>query len=277
MSQDPHGKGAGGELSTVTKQMLESNTLLESFGNAQTLRNNNSSRFGKFMGLKLDFRGAIRGGNISTYLLEKSRVVTHIAGERNFHVFHMITSGSGAEMAATLGLGGGEEQFRYLNNVHSDVPGRDEVGEFEQLMRSMEVVGIMEEQRTTVCRLLAAILHLGNITMGADAEGNAVIIDAADQTTAVAEAARLLGLDGREAFLTRALCNRTISVKAGRRASVSVVPLDLDQATHSRDSLSKVRRPRANLYTMFSVVCVLVATYVSGILQVLFSVCTDMT
>ena len=94
VSQDrTMGGGVRNSLNTVTKQMLESNTLLESFGNSQTLRNNNSSRFGKYMTLDIDYKGGVLGGNIHTYLLEKSRVTGHLVEERSFHIFHQLCAG----------------------------------------------------------------------------------------------------------------------------------------------------------------------------------------
>jgi myosin-5 len=132
----PPGAGAGGPHRTVSgaapieEQVLESNPLLEAFGNAKTARNDNSSRFGKFVEIDFDAGGRVTGASISTYLLERSRVVSIRAPERSFHIFYQLCAGASPQQREELRLQGGAPSFRYL--AQSDAFELDDVDDGEQ-------------------------------------------------------------------------------------------------------------------------------------------------
>lgn len=110
---------ASGHISTVEgvkDKLLQTNPMLEAFGNAKTNRNDNSSRFGKYMDVQFDFTGAPEGGNILNYLLEKSRVVHQSSGERNFHIFYQLMAGADENMLKELHLKRNLDNFYYLSD-----------------------------------------------------------------------------------------------------------------------------------------------------------------
>ena len=146
---------------SVEHQILDSNPVLESLGNAKTIRNNNSSRFGKYMEVNFDLKGRIKGCNISAYLLEKSRVVKQGPNERNYHVFYMLLAGASKEMKKELGLKPAD-QFQYLIQSGCLVVDRRNDGEeFEEMMFAMGSLRIDATFQQHMFQCLAAILHLG--------------------------------------------------------------------------------------------------------------------
>lgn len=121
-----------GKLGLLEQQILQANPILEAFGNAQTARNNNSSRFGKFVRISFAPDGSIAGANIDWYLLEKSRVVVRPEVERNFHVFYQLLE-AGGSMKDELLLEGGVSQYEYLNKSRHEVDGINDREEWKAL------------------------------------------------------------------------------------------------------------------------------------------------
>lgn len=167
-----------GSLGLLERQILQANPILEAFGNAQTMRNNNSSRFGKFIRIFFSPTGAIAGANIDWYLLEKSRVATRASGERSFHVFYQLLQGAKSEgfdsecgalqysdKAETLLLEGTSEDYRVLNKTRLHVDGVDDMNEWKVLKDALGVVGFSAEEQFELFRVIAAILHIGNIDL----------------------------------------------------------------------------------------------------------------
>ncbi|XP_064478725.1 unconventional myosin-XV-like isoform X2 [Ornithodoros turicata] len=146
----------------VTEQILEATPLLESFGNAKTLRNDNSSRFGKY--LEVFFKdGVITGANTKNYLLEKSRIVTQASEERNYHVFYELLVGLGAQEKEKFGLQTADKYF-YLNQGGSiEIPCKDDAEDFRCLLSAMQVLGFTADEQDAIFRILAAVLHIGNV------------------------------------------------------------------------------------------------------------------
>ncbi|KAJ5818819.1 Myosin-1 [Penicillium riverlandense] len=228
---------SGGSDSSIqqTKDMvLATNPLLESFGNAKTLRNNNSSRFGKYLELEFNVNGEPVGAHITNYLLEKSRVVGQITNERNFHIFYQLTKGAPQKYRDSFGV---QQPQSYLYTSRSkcfDVPGVDDVAEFKDTLDAMRIIGMSEAEQDNVFRMLAAILWIGNIQFTEDDSSNASITD---QST-VDFVAYLMEVDSAE--VNKALTNRLMETsRGGRRGSVYEVPLNTVQAVAVRDALAK--------------------------------------
>lgn len=158
---------ASGHISTVEgvkDKLLQSNPLLEAFGNAKTNRNDNSSRFGKYMDVQFNFAGAPEGGNILNYLLEKSRVVNQNRGERNFHIFYQLLVGADDKLLADLQLKRKFDTFYYLSDGgNANVARIDDAANFKAIQRAMEVIELTTQEQREILQIVASVLHLGNI------------------------------------------------------------------------------------------------------------------
>jgi len=227
--------GNSGGIEFVKRVILESNPLLEAFGNAKTLRNNNSSRFGKYFEIHFNKMGEPAGGRITNYLLEKSRVTFQTVGERCFHIFYQLLSGSSDQEANELMLYG-PENFHNLNQSQCYVvDGTDDVKEFADTRNAMDVMQITKQEQTSVFKLLAGILHLGNVSFYDTGKGSAAVAD----ENVLALAAQFLQV---EAFaLQNALLFRVLhSGGAGaKKMSTYNVPQNCEQAATARDALGK--------------------------------------
>lgn len=212
--------------SSVEQAILQSSPIMEAFGNAKTVYNNNSSRFGKFVQLNICQKGNIQGGRIVDYLLEKNRVVRQNPGERNYHIFYALLAGldQGEREEFYLSL---PENYHYLNQsgCTEDKTISDQES-FRQVIEAMEVMQFSKEEVREVLRLLAGILHLGNIEF--ITAGGAQI----SFKTALGRSAELLGLDPTQ--LTDALTQRSMFL----RGEEILTPLSVQQAVDSRDSLA---------------------------------------
>uniref|UniRef100_A0A8D1AAL9 Unconventional myosin-X n=1 Tax=Sus scrofa TaxID=9823 RepID=A0A8D1AAL9_PIG len=214
------------KTSSVERAILESSPIMETFGNAKTVYNNNSSRFGKFVQLNICQKGNIQGGRIVDYLLEKNRVVRQNPGERNYHVFYALLAGLEHEEREEFYLSV-PENYHYLNQSGcvADKTINDQES-FREVITAMEVMQFSKEEVREVLRLLAGILHLGNIEF-ITAGGAQVSFK-----TALGRSAELLGLD--PAQLTDALTQRSMFL----RGEEILTPLSVQQAVDSRDSLA---------------------------------------
>lgn len=220
----------------VEQKVLESNPLLEAFGNAKTVRNDNSSRFGKFIEIQFDDKHKISGAIIRTYLLERSRIVSVDSPERNFHVFYQLCDGASEEDKKSLRLKPSCE-FAYLaqSTCHT-LAGVDNKEEYVSTRRAMEIVGIGESDQRAVFRVVAGILHLGNVTfVNKDDEAcdDGCVLSGEASRNALKDAAHVLKVDCDT--LEKALTTRTIETVEGSITK----PLDVKAATNSRDSLAK--------------------------------------
>uniref|UniRef100_A0A8B9LA47 Myosin, heavy chain 11b, smooth muscle n=1 Tax=Astyanax mexicanus TaxID=7994 RepID=A0A8B9LA47_ASTMX len=150
------------DTGSLEKQLLQANPILEAFGNAKTIKNDNSSRFGKFIKINFDLAGYIVGANIETYLLEKSRCIRQAKIERSFHIFYYMVAGAKDKMKDELlleGFGG----YRFLVAGHVQVQGQQDDEMFDETLEAMEVLGFNEEERLGMLKVCSTVLQLGNI------------------------------------------------------------------------------------------------------------------
>ncbi|KAI5621188.1 unconventional myosin-Ib isoform X2 [Silurus asotus] len=233
--------GKGQEVNKVKEQLLQSNPVLEAFGNAKTVRNDNSSRFGKYMDIEFDFKGDPLGGVISNYLLEKSRVVKQPRGERNFHIFYQLLSGASDETLRKLKLDRDFSKYNYLSLDSATVNGLDDATNFRTVRNAMQIVGFMEDEVQSVLELVAAVLKLGNIEFKPESRVNGFDESRVKDKNDLKEMCELLGID--QSVLERAFSFRTVEAKMEKVSTT----LNVAQAYYARDALAK------NLYSrMFS-------------------------
>ncbi|KAG8951087.1 hypothetical protein FRC04_006746 [Tulasnella sp. 424] len=169
-----HSVATRASLGLLERQILQANPILEAFGNAQTQRNNNSSRFGKFIRIAFSPDGSIAGANIDWYLLEKSRVTSRSEAERSFHVFYQLMEAPGS-LRDSLLLDGGIFEYGYLNKSRAQIDGVDDREEWRALKTALDVVGFTAEEQFDLFRVVAAILHIGNIEITEDRSNQAQI------------------------------------------------------------------------------------------------------
>ncbi|XP_021234068.1 unconventional myosin-If [Numida meleagris] len=224
--------GGGDKVQHVKDIILQSNPLLEAFGNAKTVRNNNSSRFGKYFEIQFSRGGEPDGGKISNFLLEKSRVVSQNEQERNFHIYYQLIEGASQEQRQNLGIMS-PDYYYYLNQSDTyQVEGTDDRSDFLETMNAMQVIGIRGEDQQLVLQIVAGILHLGNISFRE--EGNYARVENADS---LAFPAYLLGIDHDR--LNDKVTSRKMDSKWGGRSESITVTLNVEQAAYTRDALAK--------------------------------------
>ncbi|CAB80037.1 myosin-like protein [Arabidopsis thaliana] len=216
---------------SVEQQVLESNPLLEAFGNAKTVRNDNSSRFGKFVEIQFDTNGRISGAAIRTYLLERSRVVRITDPERNYHCFYQLcASGNDAEKYKLSN----PRQFHYLNQSKTyELEGVSSAEEYKNTRRAMDIVGISQDEQEGIFRTLAAILHLGNVEFSSGREHDSSVVKDPESRHHLQMAADLFKCDAN--LLLASLCTRSILTREG----IIIKALDPNAAVTSRDTLAK--------------------------------------
>ncbi|XP_026520973.1 unconventional myosin-VI isoform X1 [Notechis scutatus] len=248
----------------IDDRIVEANPLLEAFGNAKTVRNNNSSRFGKFVEIHFNEKNSVVGGFVSHYLLEKSRICVQGPEERNYHIFYRLCAGAPENIREKLYLSS-PDNFRYLNrgctryfatketdkqilqNRKSPEyqksgslkdPLLDDHGDFNRMCTAMKKIGLNDEEKLDLFRVVAGVLHLGNIDFeeAGSTSGGCTLKNKSAQSLEFC--AKLLGLD--EDDLRVSLTTRVMLTTAGgTKGTVIKVPLKVEQANNARDALAK--------------------------------------
>ncbi|XP_047588873.1 unconventional myosin-VI isoform X5 [Lutra lutra] len=248
----------------IDDRIVEANPLLEAFGNAKTVRNNNSSRFGKFVEIHFNEKSSVVGGFVSHYLLEKSRICVQGKEERNYHIFYRLCAGASEDIREKLHLSS-PDNFRYLNrgctryfaNKETDKqilqnrkspeylkagslkdPLLDDHGDFIRMCIAMKKIGLDDEEKLDLFRVVAGVLHLGNIDFeeAGNTSGGCNLKN--KSTQALEYCAELLGLDQddlRVSLTTRVM----LTTAGGTKGTVIKVPLKVEQANNARDALAK--------------------------------------
>ncbi|KAE8627891.1 hypothetical protein XENTR_v10007205 [Xenopus tropicalis] len=221
-----------GQHSWIEQQVLEANPILEAFGNAKTIRNDNSSRFGKYIDIHFNKKGAIEGAKIEQYLLEKSRVCRQAQDERNYHIFYCMLKGMSPEQKKKLSLGQASDYNYLCMGKCTTCDGRDDSKEYANIRSAMKVLMFTDTENWEISRLLAAILHMGNLRYEARMYDN---LDACEvvYSTSLTTAATLLEVGPQE--LMNCLTSRTI-ITRGETVST---PLSMEQALDVRDAFVK--------------------------------------
>lgn len=222
--------GSNSSIQEIKDMVLATNPLLESFGNAKTLRNNNSSRFGKYLQLQFNAQGEPVGADITNYLLEKTRVVTQIENERNFHIFYQFTKGASQAYRENYGIQQ-PSQYVYTSRAKCfDVDGIDDLAEYQDTLNAMKIIGLSQAEQDEIFRMLAAVLWTGNIQFREGDDGYATVVD----QSVVDFLAYLLEAD--PAHVIQAI---TIRILTPRNGEVIESPANVPQAIATRDALAK--------------------------------------
>uniref|UniRef100_G1KEG2 Myosin VIIB n=1 Tax=Anolis carolinensis TaxID=28377 RepID=G1KEG2_ANOCA len=221
-----------GQHSWIEQQILEANPILEAFGNAKTIRNDNSSRFGKYIDIHFNQNGVIEGARIEQFLLEKSRVCRQAPEERNYHIFYCMLMGMNLEQKKMLNLGTASEYTYLTMGECTSCEGRNDAKEYAHIRSAMKILMFADSEHWDISKLLAAILHLGNVEFEAVVYDNldcSAVLDSAHFSIAT----KLLEVDAGE--LHNSLTNHSIII---RGESVSM-PLSVAQAAGVRDAFVK--------------------------------------
>uniref|UniRef100_A0A671TKU5 Myosin, heavy chain 10, non-muscle n=1 Tax=Sparus aurata TaxID=8175 RepID=A0A671TKU5_SPAAU len=218
----------------LERQLLQANPILESFGNAKTVKNDNSSRFGKFIRINFDVTGYIVGANIETYLLEKSRAIRQAKEERTFHVFYQLLAGAGEHLKSDLLLEG-FNNYRFLSNGNIPIPGQQDKDNFQETMEAMHIMSFAHDEILAMLKVVSSVLQFGNIIFKKERNTDQASMP---DNTAAQKLCHLLGMNVME--FTRAILSPRIKVgrdyvqKAQTKEQADFAVEALAKATYER-------------------------------------------
>uniref|UniRef100_A0A8C3CY25 Myosin heavy chain 11 n=1 Tax=Cairina moschata TaxID=8855 RepID=A0A8C3CY25_CAIMO len=218
----------------LEKQLLQANPILEAFGNAKTVKNDNSSRFGKFIRINFDVTGYIVGANIETYLLEKSRAIRQAKDERTFHIFYYLIAGASEQMRNDLLLEG-FNNYTFLSNGHVPIPAQQDDEMFQETLEAMKIMGFTEEEQTAILRVVSSVLQLGNIVFKKERNTDQASMP---DNTAAQKVCHLMGINVTD--FTRSIL--TPRIKVGR--DVVQKAQTKEQADFAIEALAKAKFER---------------------------------
>ncbi|KAF8788252.1 unconventional myosin-Va-like isoform X3 [Argiope bruennichi] len=227
--------GGSSTETQIEKKVLASNPIMEAIGNAKTTRNDNSSRFGKYIEIDFNTKYHIIGANMRTYLLEKSRVTFQAPEERNYHIFYQLCASADLEEMQDLQLGD-QSYFNYTNQGDAPIiSGVDDAKNFQETRNALCLLGFSDQQQMMMFRILSAVLHLGNITIlkGGQAQDDPDSSFIPDSDPHLVTMCDLLGIECDQ--MNTWLCNRKIQ----SMREVITMPLPHTQALFARDALAK--------------------------------------
>uniref|UniRef100_A0A8C4IHV3 Myosin-9 n=1 Tax=Dicentrarchus labrax TaxID=13489 RepID=A0A8C4IHV3_DICLA len=190
----------------LEKQLLQANPILEAFGNGKTVKNDNSSRFGKFIRINFDVNGYIVGANIETYLLEKSRAIRQAKDERTFHIFYYLLTGAGDKLRNELLLENYND-YRFLSNGNVTIPGQQDKDLFTETLEAMKIMSIPEDEQIGMLKVVASVLQLGNMNFKKERHTDQASMP---DNTAAQKVSHLMGMNVTD--FTRAILSPRIKV-----------------------------------------------------------------
>merc|ERR1719232_1089568 len=230
----PASNEGGLSFGELEQQLLKANPILEAFGNAKTVKNDNSLRFGKFVRINFDASGYIAGANIETYLLEKARIIRQAPDERTFHIFYQLLLGASKEFKSQLLLDDAKN-YTFMTQGGLRVPGIDDIEEFAATQNAMKVMGITDEDMISIWRVISASLLFGNMEFKQERNTDQATLP---DNTVAQKVAHLLGIqvtDLTKAFLKpRIKVGRDYVTKAQTKEQVEFAIEAIGKATYER-------------------------------------------
>ncbi|XP_069684967.1 myosin heavy chain, non-muscle isoform X2 [Periplaneta americana] len=222
-------------IGELEQQLLQANPILEAFGNAKTVKNDNSSRFGKFIRINFDASGYIAGANIETYLLEKSRAIRQAKDERTFHIFYQLLVGASPEQKKEFILEDPKSYAFLSSGGHLPVPGVDDAAEFQATCKAMSIMGMTNDDFSAIFRTVSAVMLFGNMKFKQERNSDQAILP---DNTMAQKVAHLLGLSVTEmtkAFLRpRIKVGRDFVTKAQTKEQVEFAVEAISKACYER-------------------------------------------